>query len=166
MLSRLNQWPQKSYPSITRLMRGGFLIRASKGIASDGREGPFKSVLESNKHIDAIKSSFENLANTAYARLTPPIYNFSLIYDQITGRQTVRQAGIDLLQVRKLCPLYFCQHVRLKKILWSLSCDEGQARRNCLRSKRNEQKLTNSLILFPVLMKPFFLLLQKSMRFE
>uniref|UniRef100_A0A5K3EI09 Coiled-coil domain-containing protein 51 n=1 Tax=Mesocestoides corti TaxID=53468 RepID=A0A5K3EI09_MESCO len=56
-----------------------------------------KSILETNRHFDIIKTSFDSLTNNVHAKLDRSVNNFSSIYDKITGRESVRKAGVDLL---------------------------------------------------------------------
>ena len=75
----------------------GSIIAKAAGLAPN--EPSFKSMLETSRHFDIMKSSFEKFKDSAYTKLAPSINNFSLVYDQITGRESVRNAGVELLQV-------------------------------------------------------------------
>lgn len=72
-------------------------------------------MLETNKHFEIFKTSLETFKNNAYTKLTPTINNFSLVYDQITGRQAVRQAGVDLLQVIRSGLLFIENDIQYSK---------------------------------------------------
>lgn len=60
-----------------------------------------KSVLDSSRHFDIIKSSYEKLGNCIHSKVDTSIDKFTLLYDKVSGRDAVRKAGVGLLQVRK-----------------------------------------------------------------
>lgn len=70
-------------------------------------------MLVDGEKYELVKSSCDKLGNALHTKFDASVDRFSLLYDKITGRDTVRKAGIDLLQVCSIL-LSLC---RLNKIL-------------------------------------------------
>nr|CDS23889.1 coiled coil domain containing protein 51 [Echinococcus granulosus] len=86
----------KAVESITK-----FSNNANAKLLDSSRMSSLKSVLDSNRHFDIIKSSYEKLGSCIHSKIDTSVDKFSLLYDKVSGRDAVRKAGVELLQAEQ-----------------------------------------------------------------
>nr|VZI48644.1 unnamed protein product [Spirometra erinaceieuropaei] len=91
--------------TLSRLFRSSNArnIPSTKNSTNSGNDAQLaiRSFLENNKSVQFLGRSLEELKKASSSKLEDYVGRFSLVYDSITGRDTVRKAGISVLEAEQ-----------------------------------------------------------------
>ncbi|KAL7056423.1 hypothetical protein AAHC03_020794 [Spirometra sp. Aus1] len=116
--------------TLSRLFRSSNArnIPSTKNSTNSGNDAQLaiRSFLENNKSVQFLGRSLEELKKASSSKLEDYVGRFSLVYDSITGRDTVRKAGISVLEAEQAFVDCQLNRRRCQQMLFEYAIEEAR----------------------------------------